>query len=424
MACKERSIKAVTGGDAPIHYGHTSILIDMRRGRSTLVAFVAVYALLYGAFGVQSPFLPALLRERGLHADEIGLVLGASTAVRMFAGPALGQMADRTRRHTLLLLICSILAAIAGLGYVSLSGFRPLLLVALMQAAMLAPIVPLSDALATTAANQGLSGKMQQFDYGWVRASGSAAFVLGTMLSGWALGRTGLTALPWLSGAVLAIGGVTALALPGIPIEAPASMIRGAILRDWVLLLRITVYRRMLIIAALVEGSHALQDTFAVIRWRVAGIDPFVVSLLWSESVVSEVAVFLAIGPRLVKQFGTRWCCILAASAGAFRWTISAFTTSPIVMGFTQPLHGLSFALLHLACMRLIVHAVPVRLAATAQSAYVTLSVGLGVTLLTLMSGILYEDIGGHAFLIMAGFCFLALPMCAGLRLSVNDKIP
>lgn len=395
----------------------------MHRARFTLPTFVAVYALLYGAFGVQSPFLPALLRERGLHADEIGLVLGASTAVRMFAGPAIGQMADRTRRHTLVLLICAILAAIAGLGYVSLSGFSLLLLAALMQAAMLAPIVPLSDALATTAANQSLSGKIRQFDYGWVRASGSAAFVIGTTLSGWVLGKTDLTALPWLSGAVLAIGGATALALPGLPIAASASTIRGTILQDWVLLLRITIYRRMLIIAALVEGSHALQDTFAVIRWRTAAVDPFIVSLLWSESVLSEVAVFLAIGPWLVNRLGPRWCCFLAAVAGAFRWTISAFTTSPIVIGLTQPLHGLTFALLHLACMRLIVQIVPVRVAATAQSAYVTLSIGFGITLLTLVSGILYENMGGHAFLIMAAFCFLALPVCGGLRMSVSDRM-
>jgi hypothetical protein len=73
--------------------------------------------------------------------------------------------------------------------------------------------------------------------------------------------------------------------------------------------------------------------------------------------------------------------------------------------------------------MRLIVQIVSVRLAATAQSAYVTLSVGLGITLLTLLSGILYEDMGGHAFLIMAAFCFLALPMCVGLRMSVNDRM-
>ena len=83
-----------------------------------------------------------------------------------------------------------------------------------------------------------------------------------------------------------------------------------------------------------------------------------------------------------------------------------------------QPLHGLTFALLHLACMRLIVQVVPIRLAATAQSIYGTLCVGLATALLTLASGLLYAQMGGHAFLVMAALCLLALPLCGGLSLS------
>jgi PPP family 3-phenylpropionic acid transporter len=44
---------------------------------ATFPVFLAVYALLYAAFGVQSPFLPALLRERGLSAEEIGSAAAA-----------------------------------------------------------------------------------------------------------------------------------------------------------------------------------------------------------------------------------------------------------------------------------------------------------------------------------------------------------
>ena len=68
--------------------------------------------------------------------------------------------------------------------------------------------------------------------------------------------------------------------------------------------------------------------------------------------------------------------------------------------------------------MRLMVQIVPIRLAATAQSIYGTLCVGLATALLTLASGLLYEQMGGSAFLAMAALCLLALPMCAGLRLS------
>jgi PPP family 3-phenylpropionic acid transporter len=391
----------------------------MRSIPPALPKFLTVYAFLYAAFGVQSPFLPALLREQGLHAEEIGIVLAASTGIRVFAGPAIGHAADRLHRHTSILCGCALAAAVAGLGYLIMRGFGSLLVVGLLHAAMLASIAPLSDALATTAAHESESDGGRRFDYGWLRASGSAAFIVGTTVSGWVAARSGLASLIWFSGALLAVGGTAALLLPklpgGVAIQNGA---RSPILRDWALVLRLAFYRRMLIIASLVEGSHALHDGFSVIRWRAAGIDLPIVGLLWSESVLSEVVVFLLIGPRLVRRLGPGGACALAAGAGVARWTVAAFTTDPVFLGLVQPLHGLTFALLHLACMRLIVQVVPVRLAATAQSIYGTLCIGSATALLILASGLLYEQMGGYAFLVMAALCLLALPLCVGLRLT------
>ena len=386
----------------------------MHRTWRILPAFMLVYVLLYAGFGLQSPFLPALLHERGLPAGELGVLLATSTAIRVFAGPAIAQSADRLQRHTFILCACALLAALAGLGFVLLDSFLPLLAVALLQAAMLAPIVPVSDALATTATNASLSDGRTRFDYGWIRAVGSAAFVIGATVGGWAVAKTGLATMPWLAGTVLAIGGATSLLLPGI--SATWSGGSASFARDWAVLLRLAIYRRMLIVAALVEGSHALQDSFAVIRWREAGIDLRIIGLLWSESVMAEVLVFLVLGPRLLRLLAPRGACMVAAAAGAVRWTVSAFATAPFVLAVVQPLHGLTFALLHLACMRLIVWVVPARLAATAQAVYGTACIGLATALLTLLSGLLYGRIGGHAFLVMAALCLLALPLCGGLR--------
>ena len=193
---------------------HSLSIMDHRP--PTLPTFLAVYGLLYVAFGAQSPFLPALLREQGLRPEEIGIVLGASTAIRVFAGPAVGHIADRLRRHTLTLCVRALAAAVAGLGYVMLQSFAGLLLVALVHAAMLAPIVPLSDALATTAARRSETGEGRRFEYGWLRAAGSAAFIVGTMLSGWAASGNGLASIVWFSGTLLGIGGGAALLLPKI----------------------------------------------------------------------------------------------------------------------------------------------------------------------------------------------------------------
>ena len=397
----------------------------MRRITSNFPTFLAVYVLLYAAFGVQSPFLPALLRERGLHAEEIGIVLAASTAIRVLAGPAVGHAADRLRMHAFTLCACALAAAVASLGYVTIRGFDGLLIVGLVHAAMLAPIVPISDALSTTAARRSEAGENKRFEYGWLRASGSAAFIAGTVLSGWGADRTGLTSIIWISGSFLVAGGIASLMLPGLGgSQTEPSRIRTSALHDWALLLHLAVFRRILVIAALIEGSHALNDTFAVIRWHAAGVDLTTISVLWSESVFSEVLVFLWLGPRLLRRMSAGGACALAAVAGVIRWSVLACTTSPILLAVVQPLHGITFALLHLACMRVIVLVVPLRLAATAQSIYGTLCIGLATALLTLASGVLYERLGGSAFFVMAALCVLALPMCAGLRSSQLQAYP
>ena len=388
---------------------------------SALWFFLNVYALLYGAFGMQSPFVPALLHERGLQAQDIGLVLAAAMIVRVFAGPLVAHAADRLGRHTLILCGCALFAALASISYLLTRSLAGLLCVALLHAAMLGPIAPISDALAATAAQASRSGTGRRFDYGWVRAAGSASFAVGVLASGWQAGAAGLAAAMWTSATLLVLGSAAALLLPNLALaRSSATSSRVTMLRDAVQLLRLPVYRRLLVAATLLEGSHALHDSFSVIRWRSAGIDFFTVSALWSESVFAEVVVFLLIGPWLVRRIGPSGSMALAAGAGVLRWTVAAFTTSPGLLACIQPLHGLTFALFHLAAIRLIVAVAPIRLAATAQAIYGTLCIGLAISLLTFASGLLYARAGGEAFLFMTALCLLALPICAGLRVQAD----
>jgi PPP family 3-phenylpropionic acid transporter len=86
------------------------------------------------------------------------------------------------------------------------------------------------------------------------------------------------------------------------------------------------------------------------------------------------------------------------------------------VLALVQPLHGITFALLHLACMRLIARIVPAGLEGTAQAIYATLGVG-GATALTMVaSGALYGRFGAAGFWAMAALCLLALPVTWRLR--------
>jgi PPP family 3-phenylpropionic acid transporter len=385
---------------------------------TTLARFILLYAAMYGAFGVASPFLPAFLSARGLAPEQLGLVLGAGTAVRLFTSPLAGRIGDLIQGLRLVLIVCIALAAAVTVGYLTAHGFWILLGVSLLHAASLAPITVLADALALGAASPPSSSGRRGLEYGWVRGTGSASFIVGTLLSGQAVTAFGLDLIVRLQSLLLGAAAFAAILVPELTharltdaVRAPA----GGVL----ILLRLPLFRNLVVVAALILGSHAMHDAFAVIRWSAAGISPATASLLWSESVAAEVVVFFVVGPALVTRLTPAGTLAIAALAGMLRWTVMAQTTDVIALALMQPLHGITFALLHLACMRLLARIVPHGLEGTAQAIYGTVGIGATTALLTLVSGVLYARLGAQGFWFMAALCALAFPLTWKLRRPV-----
>lgn len=375
--------------------------------RSTaLPKFILLYAAMYAAFGVASPFLPAFVSARGLPPEQLGLVLAAGTAVRLLSAPLAGRIGDLIEGLRLVLVVCAALAALVTLGYLPAKGFWTFLALSLLHAAALAPITILADALALGS---------RKFEYGWVRGAGSAAFIFGTLLSGQAVSAFGLDAIVWLQAVLLGAAAFAAFRVPELTHDRTVDAVRapaGGVL----VLLRIPTFRNLVLVAALILGSHAMHDAFAVIRWSAAGISPATASLLWSEAVAAEVLVFFLLGPVLVARLTPAGALAVAALAGMVRWAVMAQTSDLIALALVQPLHGITFALLHLACMRLIARIVPPGLEGTAQAFYGAVGVGTATALLTVVSGALYARLDAQAFWIMAGLCALALPLSWKLK--------
>jgi PPP family 3-phenylpropionic acid transporter len=392
----------------------------MSRPASTLPAFLALYGALFAAFGVASPFFPAFLAGRALQPEAIGVVLAAGTAVRLVAGPIGGRLADYLEAPRRVLVICATAASLVAFLYLPANALWLLLLASVTHASVLAPINPIADALALEAAMG--SSPQKRFEYGWVRAAGSASFILGTLLAGPAVGRFGLDAIIWLNGILL---GATAWWAQRIPEASGQSLqIAPDRLVGVADLLRLPVFRRLMLVAALIQGSHALHDGFVVIHWRTIGIGDGTIGVLWSESVAAEVVVFLFLGRWLLDRLSPAGASMLAAAGGVVRWAVLAETTTTVASALVEPLHGLTFALQHLACMRLIGEVVPSRLAATAQAFYGTVAVGVASAALTLGSGTLYAHFAAGGFWVMAALCALAIPMAWGLRRPGETMIP
>jgi PPP family 3-phenylpropionic acid transporter len=358
--------------------------------------------------------LPAFFASRGLAPEQIGLLFAIGMGIRLVSGPLCGRLADLTRALRAVLAAGAALAGLVALGLLPAWGFPALLVISAGHAAALAPITTLADALALGAARP--HGGPPRFEYGWVRGTGSAAFIAGTLIGGQVVGAWGLASILTVHALLL---GATAGA--GLAVPRPAHAIRiGPHTGDEapvsvLALLRVPRFRRVMLVSALVLGSHAMHDTFAVIRWSAAGITPATVSVLWSESVAAEVLVFFVAGPTLLQRASPAAVAALAATAGVVRWTVVAWTTDVVALALVQPLHGLTFAALHLACMRLIATIVPPPLAATAQALY-ALGAAATTALLIQASGWLYASLAGRGFLAMALLCAVAVPLTRGLR--------
>ncbi len=390
-----------------------------------LAAYLLLYVALYAGWGVLSPFLPAVLAGRGASSEQIGVLLAAGIAVRLISTPLAGVLADRLGAPRQVLAALLLAAAALGPGYGQVSGFAALLLISLAQAAASGPLGPLPDALAIRAAGPARSRRRRHggFDYGVVRGAGAAAFIAGTAVAGPVIAATGSpVAVLWLNAGLFALAAAASLLLPP-PLLRTAGAARssgtrpGGGLRT---LLTVPIFRRLLLVSGLIQGSHAFYAGFATLRWQAAGLAPETISLLWSISVAAEVVVFFLLGRPLLSRLGPARLCALTAAAGVLRWAVMATTAWLPAMLLVQPLHGLTFAAEHLAAMAILARAVPGRLAATAQSVYASLGPGVAGALLTLASGPLYARFGAGGFWAMALLCVLAIPAALTLRIGAG----
>ena len=179
----------------------------------------------------------------------------------------------------------------------------------------------------------------------------------------------------------------------------------------------IPAYRRLIFVAVLVLGSHAMNDTFAVISWRAAGYGSGAISLLWSG-------------------FGRRPRLPCSSCSAPGSWRASARRVARACRRRRRPSMGrhgrddldagacwrAGAARPHLrivAPRRDADHrdSVPERLTATAQTVYGALALGLASAALTFASGYLYEGFGMRAFWTMAALCACALPLVSGVQL-------
>ncbi len=167
----------------------------------------ALYAGIFVMGGIQLPFFPVWLKAKGLDPQMIGIVLAAPIVARLIAVPLVARTADRRDAVRAAIIVTSFLG-VAGYVVVGLAdGARAILVAYALASLALTPVMPLAE----TYALKGLGQRGRA--YGPVRLWGSAAFILGTFVAGFAADTIPARDLIWLIAAASLISALAALTL-------------------------------------------------------------------------------------------------------------------------------------------------------------------------------------------------------------------
>jgi MFS transporter, PPP family, 3-phenylpropionic acid transporter len=364
--------------------------------------FALKLGLFYAAYfffgGVQLPFFPLWLESRGLDAGMIGLVIAVPTMMRIIATPVITRQADRRSALRGMLLIGSVVGALAMTMVGLVEGALAILLAFAVAMAALSPMLSLTDAYALN----GLAARGRA--YGPVRLWGSVAFIAGNVGAGFILELIAPGHLIWLLVFSLAMVVAAAAALTPLDVARPPPGVRPPSPRS---LIRNPAFLAVALAGSMIQSSHALYYGFSVLEWRSAGLGGPVIGLLWGLAVLAEVVLF-AVSARLPQALTPIVLLAIGGLAALVRWTAMAFDPPAAVLPLLQILHAGSFGAAHLGAMGFLARAVPKELAATAQGLVATLS-GIVSAVATAGSGLVYAASGSLAYLVMAGMALVGL---------------
>lgn len=375
-----------------------------RATESTPWALRGIYVAIGLSTASVAPFVPVILKGRGLDPATVGLVAALGALASTVVVPAWGHLADalvgRARAFRIGLLIGAGIAA-------GLLLDLPLVAVAAMFASFTvfaSLFIGLADALAVV----DLPAPERQ--YGALRAHASLSFTVGVVAVGFLYSWAGYGAAPavfliWTGALLLLVRRI-----PDRPVssQAPTRTHQpegergrrfGSLGRAFAVQPRLWV---LLAIFALAFAGLQGALTFIGIRIVELGGQPSDVALSFGVAAVAEIPGLVAAG-WLGRRIGLRW--LFVASLVLYGVCITSWGILPYALAInaTRAVTGLCNGSLMAARVLMVPRLLPRSLQATGQVLFQAATLGLGTVLGSVIGGVVYGWFGPTFFFAAAG---------------------
>lgn len=360
----------------------------------SLLRVRVLFCLLGGAESAFVPFVPLLLRDRGLDPQALGAALALMAAVGFAAGPLWGYLADRAIGKERTLALC-LAGTVGGALLFGLSHGAGLLAVTGSIAWFFrSPNMALADALALDRL-----GADRRDAYGSVRLWMSAAFAVGAIAFGGAIEAFGIGVMAPMYATFTAVNAVlVALVFRG---RWPGPTAGAAETRGTRALATSPAVVLFLVALFLSFAPYSAAYSFTAVRIAALGGGAVFVGLAAGLQAAAEVPSMIAT-TRLARRVRPAHVFAAGAFFSVIVYAVWAVVADPAALAAMRVVAGVGFGLTSVGMVVIVDELVPVHLRATGQAAAKAVSTGLAPVAGSFGGGLVYGYLGPPALFVVA----------------------
>ena len=356
----------------------------MAVGRGRYWQLSAYYFFHFATLGVLLPYLALYLAAIGFSPLEIGTVFAISLGTKIVAPNLWAWISDRSTAYMPLVRGAAAAATLSLLALLWVRSFAAVAVTLLVFSFFWNAILPQMEA--TTMNHLGGEGAR----YGRVRLWGSVGFIAAVGLLGVLIQRVGSAIV--VPALLLSAAGITAATIVirdggGTRRKEREAAALGALLRSPGVIALFAAF-------LLMQASHAPYYSFFTLYLKQHQVQTDLVGLLWVVGVVAEIVLFL-FSHRLLGRFGLRSVFLGCFALTALRWLLVMLFPAllPVVLA-AQTLHAFSFGAYHAAAIHWIHRNFSGPVQHRGQALYNSISFGVGGSIGSYVSGLLWERAG------------------------------
>jgi PPP family 3-phenylpropionic acid transporter len=365
------------------------------RPAGSLLRVRALFGLLGVAESGLVPFLPLLLRHRGLDPQSLGMVLALMSGVAFGAGPLWGLLADRVLGYERTLRLSLVATVGAALVFAITHSIAAVAVAGSLLWGVRAPIMAMADSMALVRL-----GSERRDAYGGVRLWMSAGFAAGAIGFGTLVQSAGLGLVAPLYASLCAVNASAfALALRGRRLLPPAAAAPAP--GPAAALATLPQLSRFLLALLLANAAYNATYNFVAVRIAALGGGAVFVGLAAGLQAAAEVPS-MAWTRRLARRVPPASVFSLGAVVYVVVYAVWALLADPAALAALRLVSGVGFGLVYVGSVLTVDDLVPAHLRATGQAAAKAVAFGLAPILGSLGGGLVYGYLGPAPFFLTA----------------------